>query len=84
MCTDGTLHCGRYLPNRANERKERFVISIKNILYWFFRDDERVPGRRRFNIKEGECVSVLIDNLDWNLASNNFHKNSVFHPASIQ
>ena len=81
---DRIAHGWRYFSNRAHKREERFIIGVKNILNLFFRDDERVPRRSRLDIKKGECVGILVDNLGGNLMPNNFHKNSVFHPASIQ
>ena len=77
-------HRRRYFPNRVHQRGERFIVGVKNVLYRFFRYHERVPRRRRLDIKKGECVGILVDNLGGNLMPNNFHKNSVFHPASIQ
>ena len=70
------LHCPHY-------GGEGVVVHIVEVLRVFFRDDKRVSGVIRMNIKKGERVFILIHFVRGDFSPHDFAEYALLHAPSV-
>src|SRR5262245_19094984 len=67
----------RDLLRDLHDMGEIVRVGIEDVAHLGLRKDERVTGRARHDVEEGEGTIILVDFITWNLAAQNFGKNVV-------